>query len=132
MGKQILAIIVGVIVGMIAMTIVNFASAAMYPLPDSLDLSDSAAMGAYIAQLPIGAKLMVLLGWIVAAFVAGYIAAKLAPEGKGRQMAIIAGAILMLGGIINAFMLPHPMWMLIIGLLQYIPLAHLGAKAAGK
>jgi hypothetical protein len=117
---------------MIAMTIINFISAAMYPLPDTLDLSDSVAMSAYIAQLPILAKLMVLLGWIVAAFVAGFVAAKLAPEGKSRQMAMIAGAILMLGGIINAFMLPHPMWMLIIGLLQYIPLAHIGAKAAGK
>ncbi|MDG1738077.1 MAG: hypothetical protein P8L68_00650 [Paracoccaceae bacterium] len=132
MNKKIIAVIVGVIGGMAAMMVINFISVMLYPMPEGLDTSDKAVMIAYIAGVPIGAKLLVVAGWMVSAFVAGLVAALIAPEGSGRTMAIVAGGILMLGGIMNIVMIPHPIWMMIIGLLQYIPLAHLGAKAAGK
>ena len=132
MIKQIISVVVGVIGGMAAMMVINYISGLMYPIPQALDTTNAEAMGAYIDQLPIMAKVIVLISWMVSAFVAGLVAALIAPEGKGRTMAIYAGAALMLGGVVNAFSIPHPTWMLIIGLLQYIPLAHLGAKAAGK
>lgn len=132
MGRQIISVVVGVIAGMVAMMIVNYISVAMYPMPQALDTSNPELMAEYIAGLPMLAKLIVLVSWIVSAFVAGFVAAKIAPDDKARTMAIIVGALLMLGGIANAFMIPHPMWMLIIGLLQYIPVAHIGAKIAGK
>ena len=132
LGKKIIAVIVGVIGGMAAMMVINFISVMLYPMPEGLDVADKAAMIAYIAGVPIGAKLLVVAGWMISAFVAGLVAALIAPEGSGRTMAIVAGSFLMLGGIMNIVMVPHPIWMMIVGLLQYIPLAHLGAKAAGK
>ena len=132
MGKQVISVVVGVIAGMAAMMVVNYVSIIMYPVPDGLDMSNSEAMSNYIDQLPILAKLIVLISWMAGAFVGGLVAALIAPEGKGRALAILVGALLMGGGIVNALSIPHPMWMLIIGLLLYIPLAHLGAKAAGK
>jgi len=132
MGKQILAVVVGAVMGFVVLGLIEMVSWMLYPMPEGLDIANAEVMRAYVSQVPIGAKLIVLVAWMIGAFVAGFLAAKIAPEGKGRQSAIFAGAILMLGGIANAFMVPHPMWMLIIGLLQYIPLAHIGAKAAGK
>ena len=132
MVKHIVAVVVGVIAGMAAMIAINYISSFLYPIPQALDTSNAEIMRAYIQLLPVGAKLIVLAGWIASAFVAGVVAALIAPEGKGRIAAINAGALLMLGGIINAYLLPHPTWMLIIGLLQYIPVAHLGAKATEK
>lgn len=132
MGKKIVAVIVGVIAGMAAMMLINVLSVRLYPMPEGLDTTDKATMVAYIAGVPMGAKLLVLVSWMVSAFVGGLVAAVIAPQGSGRTMAILVGAFLMLGGIMNAVMIPHPMWMMIIGLLQYIPLAHLGAKASGK
>ena len=132
MGKQIIAVLVGVVVGIAVTAIVVTISSNLYPMPQALDRTDPEAMRQFVFEQPITAKLLMLIGWMVSAFAAGLAAALLAPEGKGRTMAIYAGAILMAFGVANAFMVPHPMWMLIIGLLQYIPLAHLGAKAAGK
>lgn len=132
MVKHIIAVVVGVFAGMAAMIAITYLSNLLYPIPDGVDTSDPVVMRAYIELLPIGAKLIVLFSWMVSAFVGGLVGAKLAPEGKGRIVAINVGALLMLGGVINAFSIPHPMWMLIIGLLQYIPLAHLGAKAVEK
>jgi len=117
---------------MVAMIAITYLSNLIYPVPEGVDTSNPLVMRAYIATLPMGAKLIVLASWMVAAFVGGAVGARLAPEGKGRIVAINVGALLMLGGVINAFSLPHPTWMLIIGLLQYIPLAHLGAKVMEK
>lgn len=132
MGRKILAVGAGLVAGLAAMMVVNFISVTQYPIPTVIDPTDRVAMAAYIADVPMGAKLLVLFGWMLSSFIAGLVAARIAPSGSGRTMAIIAGGFLMLGGIINIAMIPHPTWMTIIGLLQYIPLAYLGGKASRR
>ena len=128
--KQVIAVLAAVIAGFIALAAVTFLSSMVYPAPEGLDVNDAEAMRAYVESVSIGGKLIVLASWVIGAFVAGFVAQKMAPEGKGMVSAMIAGAVLLLAGIMNALNIPHPLWMTIIGLLQYIPVARIGAKAA--
>ena len=45
---------------------------------------------------------------------------------------IIVGALLMVSGIANMIMLPHPLWMWIFGLMIFIPFAYLGNRFLNK
>lgn len=131
MARQFLVFLGASVAGFIVLGLVESISWMLYPAPEDLDLTDMEALAAYAAQVPLTAKLIVLAAWMIGAFVAGFIAGKFAPEGTGPKLALMAGGVLMLGGIMNTFMVPHPVWMLVIGLLQYLPMAYLGAKTAG-
>ena len=128
--KQVIAVLAAVIAGFVALAAVTFLSSMIYPAPEGLDVNDAEAMRAYVESVPIGGKLIVLASWVIGAFVAGFVAQKMAPDGKGMVSAMIAGAVLLLAGIMNALNIPHPLWMTIIGLLQYIPVASIGAEVA--
>lgn len=131
MSKQIIAVIVAALAGFVTLGAITFLSSLLYPAPEGLDVNDAEAMRAYVESVPMGGKLIVLTAWIAGAFVAGFTAQKLAPDGKGMTSAMIAGGVLLLAGIMNALTIPHPLWMTILGLLQYIPVARIGAKVAG-
>jgi len=62
--------------------------------------------------------------------VGAFIAAKIAASHKVK-FALGIGAFFMLGGITNAFMLPSPVWFIVLDLLgAYIPMGYLGGKLA--
>lgn len=69
------------------------------------------------------------LGTLVGAIIAGLIAAT-----HKMKFALSIGLFFLIGGIINVFMLPSPLWFAIIDLAgAYIPMAWLGGKmASGK
>jgi len=41
---------------------------------------------------------------------------------------MIVGALLMLAGIMNMIMIPHPTWLWVLGITVYLPAAYLGAR----
>jgi putative effector of murein hydrolase LrgA (UPF0299 family) len=70
--------------------------------------------------------LIVLTGWLIATFVATWIAARI---GRTPIPGYIVGALLLCAGIANAFMIPQPVWFSIASIVIYIAVTWVGARA---
>jgi hypothetical protein len=80
-----------------------------------------------MAAAPVGALLVVLIGWALSSVVAGWVAARLA-GGSPMAHATVIGAILTLCGVANNLMLPPPMWFWAVSMVVFLPAAWLGGR----
>jgi hypothetical protein len=131
MGRSIIAILAGIILAMVTITVVQMLGHQIYESPAGLDLNDKAAIAAYMEKMPIGAMLMVLLAYMAGAFLGGLLAARLAPR-KPILHAMIIGGVLLIAGIANFIMLPHPVWFFIVSVISYFLFAYLGGLVGRK
>ncbi|MCI0691234.1 hypothetical protein L0337_04405 [candidate division KSB1 bacterium] len=131
MGRKILAVVGGIVVGGIVVFVVEWISSLIYPLPAGLDMADKEAMKAYVAALPIGALLFVLLAYVLGGLTGGWLAAKIARDSQIR-LSLIVGGVLLLFGIINLVTIPHPLWFAVLSVLVFLPAAYLGGKLGAK
>ena len=80
-----------------------------------------------LANAPVGALLVVALGWILGSLAGGFVAAWI-----GRRAPIVhglvLGGLLTLAGIANNLMLPPPLWFWIATLVVFFPAAYAGAR----
>jgi hypothetical protein len=116
-----------VIAGMIVAFLLVFASEGIshkiFPPPPGMNMSDMVQVKAFVSTLPLSALLIVLTGWLIATFVAAWVATKIA---RGPIAGFILGALLLAVGIANAFIIPQPLWFSIASFVIYI-----GATVAG-
>ena len=76
--------------------------------------------------------IMPFLAHALGTLVGAYIAATIAVNHK-LKFALAIGGWFLLGGIVNIFMLPSPIWFTVVDLAgAYIPMAYLGGKLATK
>jgi len=119
-----------VIVGMIVAFLVVFGAEAIshqiYPPPPGMSMQDMTQVKAFVATLPMSVLLIVLAGHLIATFVATWTAAKIA---HGPMAAFVVGALLLAAGIVNAFMIPQPLWFSIASFVIYIGATLVGARA---
>ena len=127
-GRLILGILAGLVVAWLSITLCEFASVFLHRPPAGVDLRDPQALAAHIAAAPFHAMLLVVIGWSLAAFLGGWVAARIARH--QRWAALVVGAVVVLGAIANNMMVPHPQWMTIAGIVLPIPLAWLAARMA--
>ncbi|HZZ79134.1 MAG TPA: hypothetical protein VFE62_11475 [Gemmataceae bacterium] len=139
--RGILAIVVGwiatvpVIMGTEMATFVMYAGDGQKSLTERMEelQNDEAAARAFYESLPEQARVTVLVGWELGAFIGGAIAALIA--GRRRVLAAgIVGTLVLAGTIQNALLLKHkigfahPDWMIIAGLLLPLPASLLAGK----
>ncbi|NCF55898.1 MAG: hypothetical protein GWP41_06485 [Planctomycetia bacterium] len=109
-AKIFLAVIVGLIVGMacnLALVEVNF---IFYPPPADLSMGDTEGFRQYMSTLPLTAYFIPILAHLSQAFVGAFVAARICIS-QPLLPAMIVGSLSLLGGIINALILPVPIWM---------------------
>ena len=90
-------------------------------------MTDRQAIRQLLASAPVGAFLVVILGWVLGSLAGGFAAAwigKRSPEGH----ALVLGGFLTVAGIANNPMLPPPLWFWIVGLVVFLPTAHIGSR----
>jgi hypothetical protein len=129
MGRSILAVLMGVVVGGLLVAAVEFVSHLIYPPPPGLNHSDVDALKGAMATAPAGALLLVLLAWALSSLGGGWLAASVARRSHTLH-ALIVGAILMAMGILNMLVIPHPPWFWLAALVLFLPAAYLGARLA--
>ena len=109
MLRNIAAVIAGLVVGMI----VNFAliqlNTVFFPLPDGVDMTNTAQMKEVIQAMPAAAWILVFAAHLGQAFVGGWVAARLGASQR-MMLALIVGVLSLAGGIANAVMLSAPVW----------------------
>ena len=124
MLRSILAVLAGLVVAWITVSLFEFASMHAFPPPPGVDVRDPQQLAALVAQMPVGALGLVLAGWVVGALDGGLVATLIS---KRRVPAIVVGVLVMLGAFLMVAMVPHPMWMSIAGVLLPVPAALFGA-----
>ncbi len=109
MFRNIAAVIAGLVVGMIVNIAIIQLNTVFFPLPDGVDMTDTAQMKEAIKGMPAAGWILVIAAHLGQAFVGGWVAARL---GASRRMmlAMIVGVLSLAGGIANAIMLSSPAW----------------------
>ncbi len=127
MGRSILAVIAGLVVGGLLVAGVEYMSQMIYPPPPGLDLTDTEAVREFAMGAPDSARMVILLAWFVGPFGGGWLAARLAPR-LPMTHAIIVGAFFVAADLINLVTIPSPVWMWVGGLIAPLLAAYLGGK----
>ena len=128
MIKNILAVILGLIIGNITIMGLHYLGIYFYPLPEGVDMSDMTAIAEYVKIAPLGSLLIVMLAHIGGTFIAGLSTTLLSKE---IIIAYVVGGFFTIMGIWNLYLLPHPMWFN-IEVVLYLPAAIFGFKLATK
>jgi uncharacterized membrane protein len=104
----------------------------IYPaIPANLGLNDKKALAEMIASMPMGAFAWLLFGFVAGSFCGGLVAGLVAIK-KRKEMALVVGFIVLVGGVLNFAMISHPFWFVVVSLLIYVPLAYMGGSLASR
>lgn len=123
--KNALAVVAGLLAAFVVFTVIEGLSSIIHPPPAELDMKNPEMMKEYISALPLSAKIMVLAAYVIGSLVAGMVVAKVS-KSSDKKLPIITGSILTVAAIVNLYMIPSPIWFVVINLLIYIPFVLLG------
>lgn len=129
MGRKILAVFIGLLVGGGSIAAIETISSFLYPMPAELDPKDKSQFAEYVKSLPPQAFMIVLAAHAVGSFLGGFICL-LAVQKPWKLGAAIIGCVFMLGGVANMAAIPSPFWFAIVDLLLYLPGAFAGGQLA--
>lgn len=117
MIRRILAVLLGGAVAFGVVLLVETMGHSIYPLPDGIDLTNPSEVAEYIKQAPTGMFFFVLAAWVLAALIGGMIAAWIA---RKVIFAVVIGVLVLIATGVNLFMIPHPTWFSITGVVALI------------
>ncbi len=125
--KNILSVIAGLILGFLAVLFSESICQKMYPFAAGIDFSkaDRETLTFIMGMVPLGAFMTLLAGYAFGSFFGGLVAFLI----SGNKFSpITVGGIIMVGGIINLVMIPHPLWFIVISQFMYVPFSLAGGK----
>jgi len=130
--KNIVAVVVGLTLGSIVNMGIVMMSGFIIPPPEGGDVTTMEGlrqtMHLFEPKHFIFPFLAHALGTLFGALLATFIAAT-----HKLKLALIIGVFFLIGGIVNTYMLPSPIWFTVIDLVSaYIPMAYLGSKIIQK
>lgn len=131
MLRQIASALVGILVAFAMVALIQRLGHAIYPPPPELAEADARALAAAVATLPLGSLLFVVAAWAIGSF-AGAAVASLLTRGVSLLPGLAVGALVLAATAMTLFALPHPVWMMIAGLVLPLPAAWLGCRAARR
>jgi hypothetical protein len=128
--RNIVAVLIGVIVGGTINMLIGILNVQIFPLPQGMSLmtiaDDPEALEAWINSLPQTAFILVLVAHLSQAFFGGYVAAFISKRNV-MCVAMVIGALSLVGGLMNMAQVPAPLWLWI-----EMPLYLVVAWYAGK
>lgn len=120
-----LAVLTGLLLGMVLDTVFRKTGNFIFPPPPTLDMATPEEIRALLDTIPADAYIVKLLGWTVGTFGGGYLAARMAHT--GGYPAWLTAILLYAGFLIHMLVIPHPQWVLFIS----IPMCAVAAYLAG-
>jgi xanthosine utilization system XapX-like protein len=126
MFRSVGAALAGMLAAALVVGLVESLSNSIYPAPVGLNPADKAAMEAYMRSLPIGAFIMLLVGWFDGTM-AGAFLATLMTGGRERWPSLAVAGAMLAGALFTMMQIPHPPWVAMVGIALFFP-----AAAAGR
>ncbi|MDP2386264.1 MAG: hypothetical protein Q8M29_07825 [Bacteroidota bacterium] len=127
--KRIVSILGGLAAAVAVIALVEMIGHMIFATPVPADMKTKEEMAAYVANLPLGAFMSVLIAMALGSFTGGFVATKINKE-NGKVNSTLVAIILMTLGIVNLVMIPHPTWFMVVNLLLYVPFAWIGFRLA--
>ena len=132
MLRNLFALVSGLVAMMIVITFIELANAKfVFPPPVGIDWENAQAVADFARSMPTTALLIVLLGWLLGAFAGASVAARLAGSYK-LWLALLIGLLVSAGVVHSALTIPHPTWMIVLGVALPPLLAWLAATRIQK
>lgn len=129
--KNILAVVAGIIAGIIVNGGLIYISGSIIPPPSGVDPNDMESIKANIHLYETKHFIMPFLAHALGTLVAAFVAVKIAAN-RHVTLAMVIGVFFLFGGIMAVRMVGGPMWFQALDLLvAYLPMAFLGAKLGG-
>ncbi|MGL6291240.1 MAG: hypothetical protein ACRC2H_11165 [Silanimonas sp.] len=122
MLRTVLAFLLGAVAMVATVTALQMLGHGIGPPPTGLAPPPPEQIEALVAQMPLAAKLWVLVTYAIAVEL-GTIVAVLVQRTRWRGLAMAIGLLMMALCALNFWMLPHPWWMVVVGLLLPLPVA---------
>ena len=130
--KNIIALLIGVILGGLVNGSIIMFSASIIPPPAGVDVTSEAGLIAGIHLFEPKHFLMPFLAHALGTFIGALICVRIAAS-MHTILALIIGVLFLLGGIQMVMLLPAPMWFNVCDLtLAYIPMAILATWLGAK
>ena len=128
MLRNVLAVVIGVIVGALVNGALVTASPSVIPPPAGVDVTNMDSLRESIHLFEPRHFLMPFLAHALGTFAGALIACIVAVTYK-HKIAMAVGILFLLGGIMAAFMIPAPAWFIALDLLvAYLPMAWLATR----
>lgn len=108
MLRTVLGIVAGVVLAFAVMMAMEMVSYAAFPPPAGLDPADPEDVKRIVASASTAAKAWVVFGWFVSAVAGGWLARGLS---RTRWAGWVIAGLIVIGGVANVMMIPHPLWM---------------------
>jgi hypothetical protein len=129
--RNIVAVIAGIIGGSLVNMGLIMISGQVIPPPAGVDVTDMESLKSSLHLFEprhfIFPFLAHALGTLAGAFLTSVLAA-----GRKMTYALGVGVFFLIGGTINVFMLPSPLWFTLLDLIvAYLPMGWLGGKLSG-
>lgn len=129
-AKNILAVIVGIIVGSVVNMAIIMISGSLIPPPEGVNPADMESLAENIHLFEAQHFIMPFLAHAIGTLLGAFLATKIAATHKAN-LAMAVGIFFFIGGVANAFMLPAPTWFITVDLIfAYIPMAWIGLQLA--
>jgi hypothetical protein len=121
MGRAILAVVAGCVLSVLVVVGLEALGHLIYPPPEGVDGRDPAAVRAVVAQMPVGALVILVFAWILAAGLGAWLATKLSGTGK-TWPGYVVGGVTLAATAVNLWTIPHPI-VVVLAAVVGIPLA---------
>jgi hypothetical protein len=126
--RNILAVVVGLSIGSVVNGLIINLSGSIIPLPEGADVKTEAGLKASMHLFTPIHFLMPFLAHALGTFVGALLAARIAVTHQ-MKLAIVIGAVFLLGGALMVVTLPSPFWFNALDLVvAYLPMSYLAAK----
>jgi hypothetical protein len=130
--KNIIAVVVGILVGSIVNMAIVMISGSIIPPPEGGDITTMEGLKETIHLFTPKHFIFPFLAHAIGTLSGAFIAAKVAANRK-MTFALVIGVFFLIGGAVNVYSLGGPVWFNVLDLLAaYIPMAYLGGKFATK
>jgi len=128
--RNIAAVVIGLVVGSFVNMGIIMLSPAIIPPPAGVNPTDMESLKNSMHLFEFKHYIFPFIAHALGTFIGALTAAKIAASHK-MKFALGIGAFFMIGGITNAFMLPSPIWFIVLDLVgAYIPMGWIGGKLA--
>ncbi|WP_147414238.1 hypothetical protein [Sphingomonas gilva] len=129
MLKLALGIVAGIVTGMIVISAVEMIGHAIWPPPPGTTSGDMDSVRAAIAAAPTAALATIVAAWTMGAFAGALVANLIARRALAGWIIV---ALVIASIVVNATMIPGPVWMPISGILLAIVAGWLASRVRPK
>ncbi|MEQ9316660.1 MAG: hypothetical protein RLN72_12475 [Henriciella sp.] len=111
MLRSILSVIVGIVVAGLVVLVTEIIGHLIFPPPEGTDLSDPEALAAIMDEIPLGAKIAVLVAWFLGVLAGCFAALRISRGTAWTGLAVAAVMLAMMAMTLAT--IPHPVWMVV-------------------